>query len=160
MQERRSARVILVDDDHRVLLFRIVDGERHPVWITPGGGVEEGESLLDAAVRELREETGLEVRPETLGSPVAMCGGPWVFRGTHFLAEDVFFALRTSSFTPDDQGWTDLEREVHDSWRWCPSDELDSLDGVVLPAGLSGVVERIFAGAPHGAPVVLPWRVV
>lgn len=35
-------------------------------WAASGGHVEPGESFLEAAVRELREETGLEVAPETL----------------------------------------------------------------------------------------------
>ena len=35
------------------------------VWVPPGGGVEAGDAaMIDAAVRELREETGVAVRPE------------------------------------------------------------------------------------------------
>ena len=39
------------------------------VWVPPGGGVEAGDAaMIDAAVRELREETGVAVRPEEGGA--------------------------------------------------------------------------------------------
>jgi ADP-ribose pyrophosphatase YjhB (NUDIX family) len=51
--------VAVIDADRRVLLTRREDFE---VWCLPGGTVDDGESLAEAAVREVREETGLEVR--------------------------------------------------------------------------------------------------
>lgn len=50
--------VAVLDDDGRILLTRREDFE---VWCVPGGAVDDGESLAEAAVREVREETGLEV---------------------------------------------------------------------------------------------------
>jgi 8-oxo-dGTP diphosphatase len=49
---------VAVIDQGRVLLTRREDFE---VWCMPGGSVEVGESLAEAAIRETREETGLEV---------------------------------------------------------------------------------------------------
>jgi len=63
--ERVSARVLVVSPDRRALLLRLEPGFRTPFWVTPGGGIEDGESLEDAALRELREEVGraLEIGP-------------------------------------------------------------------------------------------------
>ena len=60
----------------QVLLSRLV-GE-HPLWFLPGGGVEHGEDPRDAAVREVREETGYDVRLDAL---LAVDSLHRVFRG-------------------------------------------------------------------------------
>jgi mutator protein MutT len=55
---------ILIEDDHILLLNQDTDGAR--TWSLPGGKVEDGETLAQALVREMREETGVEVRPGRL----------------------------------------------------------------------------------------------
>ncbi len=59
-----GVRVIVLDDDNRILMVRQDPPER-TVWMVPGGSIEEGESSAQAAVREVLEETGLEI--ETCG---------------------------------------------------------------------------------------------
>lgn len=58
-----GAFAVLFDDQRRVLLCRRRDIDW---WNLPGGGVEPGEMPDEAVIREVREETGLEVEPERL----------------------------------------------------------------------------------------------
>jgi 8-oxo-dGTP pyrophosphatase MutT (NUDIX family) len=72
-EARPVARVLLLGPEHQVLLLLAQDTVRnHFWWVTPGGGLEAGESFQQAASRELYEETGLEARI-----------GPWVWTRRH-----------------------------------------------------------------------------
>lgn len=53
-------RVFLVDSQERVLLVK-THHVRGPYWIVPGGMIEPGEFSREAAVREVKEETGLDI---------------------------------------------------------------------------------------------------
>ena len=55
-----GVRVIVLDEQNRVLMVR-QHHEGRDIWMVPGGGIEEGETSRDAGVREVMEETGLEV---------------------------------------------------------------------------------------------------
>lgn len=49
--------------DDRVLMIRRAKPPAYGEWSLPGGELEVGETLFDAAVREVREETGIDCRP-------------------------------------------------------------------------------------------------
>ena len=68
-RNRPTSRVLLFDRDDRILLFLTTAPDTSGVarWLTPGGGVDAGETFEQAARRELFEETGLVV--EALGEP-------------------------------------------------------------------------------------------
>jgi ADP-ribose pyrophosphatase YjhB (NUDIX family) len=51
-----SANVIVVNDQGEILMIRRTDNDN---WAVPGGGMDLGESITDAAVRETQEETGI-----------------------------------------------------------------------------------------------------
>jgi ADP-ribose pyrophosphatase YjhB (NUDIX family) len=58
-----GASAVVLDGAGRILLHRRDDNE---LWSIPGGGMEVGERIADTVVREVREETGLEVEPEAI----------------------------------------------------------------------------------------------
>ena len=58
-----AASAVVVDQAGRILLHRRNDND---LWSIPGGAMEVGERIADTAVREVKEETGLDVQPEAL----------------------------------------------------------------------------------------------
>ena len=64
MQIRKSSRAIVLNKQNQIFLFRYTFdffAEQESVWITPGGGLDEGESFEEALKRELFEELGIEL---------------------------------------------------------------------------------------------------
>ena len=61
VESRRAARLLLLDAQGRVLLFQHEEPGGGLFWATPGGGLEPGESVEQAALREAMEELGTEV---------------------------------------------------------------------------------------------------
>lgn len=60
-----GVRVVLPDEEGRILMVHQVHPERD-IWLVPGGGTEDGELSREAAVREVMEETGLEIEIERM----------------------------------------------------------------------------------------------
>ncbi|WP_265108346.1 NUDIX domain-containing protein [Halosolutus halophilus] len=91
-----AARVI--DPDGRIAL---VENGWSDGWILPGGGVEPDEDPIDAARREVREETGLRA---TIGSPLVVVDQTYVSRrdgGEQFSGQYVVYSARAEGTIPD-----------------------------------------------------------
>lgn len=135
---RVCAKVLLVDPHDRVLLFSGID--RHvpddpPVWFPVGGGADEGETLEQAAVRETLEETGLRISDP--GRPVFTCRVRWVFEGVPYDQEETYFVVRVPRVSPDESGWTDVEKATIVGHRWWTIDELRHTREVIFSEHLA-----------------------
>jgi 8-oxo-dGTP pyrophosphatase MutT (NUDIX family) len=141
---RRSAKVLLVDFHGSVLLFRGMDPDRQEDgswWFPPGGGVEGDESDEQAALREVREETGVEI--EDLGPPVATRRANFAFEGMTLDSDEVYFLVRIDRFEPTNLGWTELERRSILEHRWWSQQELADTTETVYPEQLLAILEEL-----------------
>lgn len=142
---RRTARILVIDDRDRLLLFRDTDpglpGSRW--WITPGGGIDPGETDIEAAVREIKEETGLRVTPDALVGPVLRRMVVHGYTDVVIEQEDVFYACWVSAFEVSDAGHTEEERLTMTAHRWWSRGDLAATDEEIWPA----VVLEVWAEA-------------
>ena len=130
--------------DQSVLLFRggdPSDSDAGTWWFPPGGGVEAGESIADAARREVHEETGL--RLVELGQVVARRRVEFSFNGAVVVSDEHYFVVRVDRFDVDSVGWTEVEREVIVESRWWALDELCATKETVYPEDLVSLVEAL-----------------
>ncbi|SUE27405.1 nudix superfamily hydrolase [Nocardia farcinica] len=127
---RTSSRVVLLDERDRVLLMRGNDPKTPDVsfWFTIGGGVEPGESLREAAVRELWEETGYTADPAALRGPIWRRVAVFPFDGELIRAEELFFTLRVPAYEPKPGNLTAVERRSITGHKWCTSADILALD--------------------------------
>jgi ADP-ribose pyrophosphatase YjhB (NUDIX family) len=139
---RLAGRVIVLDPDDRVLLFRYdappPDG-RH--WATPGGGLDDGETYAAGARRELAEETGWTDVP--LGPEVYEWTRTTGGSGGLFQQHERFFMARVDTACRPLGEVAAMHR--HDGiaeWRWWTRTELDRTAEAILPPGLAGLISQ------------------
>ena len=106
---RYTVRVLLVDHLDRLLLFHGRDPANlsDVFWCPVGGGIEAGESPEQAAMREVREETGLS--DLELGQHIWNGQEKYNFNRTKRHAIETWFFARVADFEIDTSGFSEIE---------------------------------------------------
>lgn len=143
---RPSARLLIVDPDGAILLFHFAMADGRRFWATAGGGLEEGETFLDAARRELAEETGFDAVVED--TPVFERRFDFPLHDGEIVdGHELGFVVRTARADPSNAHWTELERDMMTAHRWWLPAEIRASAEIFYPNDLADLAERI-AAAP------------
>ena len=114
---------IIRDDAGRIVLVKRAIEPGYGKWVYPGGYVDRGELVKDAAVREAREEAGLQVRLERLinvysypgRAPVVIVYAATILGGTLMVDDE---GLEARFFQPEEIPWDELAfPSTHDALR-------------------------------------------
>jgi 8-oxo-dGTP diphosphatase len=153
---REGVRALIIDDADNVLLLRFdwlgcdVPGG---FWANPGGGVEPGESRLEALQRELREEVGLfveELGPEVWTKTAAFPMSGWDGQIDHI------YRHRVAHFEPEPaMSAEQLKAENVHEIRWWPAEAIRTGDAVFAPRALPNLLPEILAAGAPQQPVPL-----
>jgi 8-oxo-dGTP pyrophosphatase MutT (NUDIX family) len=146
LRKRAAARLLVLDPDDRLLLFRFaftrgaLAGRTN--WALPGGGIEAGETPERAAIRELREETGIVI--DDVGASVGERSYKMRLPDGEVVAgHETYFLVRIAEASEINRnGWTTLETEIIAEHRWWTAAELRATSETVYPVNLMTMLEQ------------------
>ncbi|MCY4577834.1 MAG: NUDIX domain-containing protein [Chloroflexi bacterium] len=155
---RPAARVLLIDERDRVLLinvgvpqqanFRLDASPKadRRLWITPGGGLDPGETREDAALRELYEETGL--REVDLGPCIWKRRHTWQWVDRWIESDEWFYLLRAPAFEAVPTAPDEWEMQYVLGHRWWSVNELvaNKDTETFVPRSLPELLPPVLAG--------------
>lgn len=157
LRERLTARILLFDADGRILLMRGRFRGGTPessAWFTVGGGVDPGETLEEAARREIAEETGFT--DVELGPVVWLQDRPGTLHtGEKVLFKESFLVARCAGGEPCRDGWADYETDLTDDMRWWSLDEIAASAERIYPERFVELVPAVASGDYPETPLVL-----
>jgi len=131
---RPCAGLMIINDQGKVFVGKRIDSRESGWWQMPQGGIDKGEDVRLAALRELEEETGLTPDKVTILAqspqelfydlPEQLKGKLW--KGRYIGQRQIWFLLR---FTGQD---ADIRLDAHDppefcEWQWVPPSRLPDM---------------------------------
>ncbi|HET9250837.1 MAG TPA: NUDIX domain-containing protein [Candidatus Eisenbacteria bacterium] len=148
---RQCVRALFLTPQASVLLIRL-NGRSGPLWITPGGGIDAGESHESALRRELEEEVGRS--DFDVGPLVWVRDAEFEWNGRRCREREYFYLLRTDTFVPDLTGNpVPEEARLIVEHRWWLLDDLLRSEERFAPARMATLLAELVQNGPPSTPV-------
>jgi 8-oxo-dGTP pyrophosphatase MutT (NUDIX family) len=149
--ERSVVRLVVLDTADQVLLFHTRDPTYPDLgdwWELPGGGIEAGETYLEAAIRELHEETGIDADPVQVGAPTWRRHATFRYRGERRLQHEAVVTVHLATAAPSVSGALRVgyENEDYFDYRWWPVAEITESVERFYPSRLPELVRAHLDG--------------
>ena len=150
---RLAARLVIIDPDGAVYLQLHDDAEIGLHWAPPGGGIEEGESEVEAAVRETAEETGwTDVK---VGSVLCTWQHDYVREGVPIRQSDTIYLAEGPRREPEGDLTESHRLDGILATRWWTPGALDESKALFWPPSLPELVARVRREGPPIEPIDL-----
>lgn len=141
---RNNARAILLNQHGQFLLFRFhFDSHPGPLWVTPGGGVEQGEDFESTLMRELYEETGMQL---TSHARWVWTRDKQINAEPNFISHERYFLLHVDDSTISLEHLTENEKSTLVGYKWWTPEEVAASDDEFSPHNIGELVKELQAG--------------
>lgn len=147
---RKSSRAIVLNKQNQIFLFRYTFdffAEEDSIWITPGGGLDEGESFEEALKRELFEELGIELSGSD-STPQIYYRFPLyeLKSGEIVQSEERFYLVRLDETDFSCTGWTESEKKRMTAGKWWSLEEIRESEEKFFSKDIIKLLERLSKG--------------
>lgn len=154
LKTRNSVKIILLNSKNELLLLstddksiKNKDGRYNgKFWQLVGGKIEEGETPIEAAKRELFEETGLSEEDVTFGDVVWKGELDLNMKGSMTHINQCFIYAKTNKENVTLKNLTDEEKSVIKSLEWLSLEKIRNSDDIIYPVVLPEYLPNIIIG--------------
>jgi 8-oxo-dGTP pyrophosphatase MutT (NUDIX family) len=155
-RRRTAVRALLMDpEDGAVLLLRArFPGWKRARWLTPGGGMDAGESPEESLVREIHEETRHRISSsDIVAGPIWTRRVEYQWQDVHFEQFEHFYLVHTARFEPDAGGNpAAYETAALEAFGWWTAAAMDASDEQFIPRALAGHLPPLVRGELPATP--------
>lgn len=126
MKIRKSSQAILLNPEDKIFLFKfefaMLSG-CNTLWVTPGGGVEDGESFQQALSREIYEELGIEIKGNFKW--IYYRNKPFTTKsGEEFISEERYYLVKIGYSNINFENMDYFEQRLTKDWKWWTVEEI------------------------------------